>query len=86
MEDYKHPELIHSSGRKMELDIYIKSLKLAVEYQGEQHYRPIDLWAPNFPQQQIIDEEKKRVCKEVNNNFSKLLLIAYQHFNSMTSH
>lgn len=26
------------SGRSMELDVYIPSLKLAFEYQGEQHF------------------------------------------------
>ena len=65
MEDYQHPKLIHSTGHKMELDIHIKPLKLAVEYQGEQHYRPVGQWTRNFSQQQTRDAEKKRACKEV---------------------
>ena len=65
LEDYQHPELMHSSKHAMQLDIYIKPLKLAIEYQGEQHYRPIGHWKPNFSQQQTKDAEKKRACKEV---------------------
>lgn len=65
VEDYQHPELLHSSGHKMELDIHIKPLKLAVEYQGKQHYKPIAHLTPNFGQQQTKDEEKKRACQQV---------------------
>ena len=65
MEDYRHPELIHSTNALMELDIYIKPLKLAVEYQGEQHFRPVPHLTRDFLQQQIRDTEKKQACKEV---------------------
>ena len=70
MVNYRHPELIHSSGQKMEFDIYIKPLKLAVEYQGEQHYRPIAKFTQNFPQQQTRDSEKKIASKQVSDLIS----------------
>ena len=49
----------------MELDVYPELLKLAFEYQGEQHYRPIIGMGGNFEQQQRRDEEKRRACKQV---------------------
>ncbi len=64
-EDYKHPKMIHSTEHNMELDVYIETLKLAFEYQGEQHYRPIYGMGIDFEVQQRRDEEKRRACKQV---------------------
>jgi len=77
-EEYKHPDLKHLSGRLMELDIYIESLKLAFEYQGEQHYKPIAHHTKDFEQQQTRDLEKKRACKQVNDS-SHQILTARKH-------
>ena len=57
--------MIHSSGQQMELDIYIESLKLAIEYQGEQHFRPVPHLTKNLQQQQTRDDEKKKACAMV---------------------
>ena len=52
----------------MELDIYIDALQLALEYQGEQHYKPIYHWSgTDFATQQIRDEEKRKACNQVTN-------------------
>lgn len=56
--------MTHSTGLPIELDVYVESLKLAVEYQGEQHYKAIH-WSSDFVTQQIRDEEKRRACKQV---------------------
>ena len=64
-EDYRHPELKHNPGHYMEFDVYIEALKLAIEYQGEHHYKPVYHLSIDFAQQQMRDEEKKRACKEV---------------------
>ena len=49
----------------MELDVYIEDLKLAFEYQGQQHYTPIYAFGTNLYEQQSRDEEKRRACKQV---------------------
>lgn len=58
-------KMVHSSGFKMELDVYVESLKLAFEYQGEQHYRPLYWMDTKFEEQQKRDEEKRVACKQV---------------------
>ncbi len=64
--NYNHPNLFYSNTKQpVELDIYIPSLSLAFEYQGEQHYHRNTL----FGDPQLIrsrDEEKKQLCKEAN--------------------
>ena len=57
--------MFYSSGHLMELDVFIEDLKLAFEYQGAQHYRPIYGLITNFDEQQRRDEEKIRACKQV---------------------
>ena len=65
-EDY---ELIHHArpsflGRQ-HLDIYIPKFKLAIEYQGEQHFKPIDFWGgvEGLKASQKRDEKKREICK-----------------------
>lgn len=56
------------SGRK-ELDGYNEELRVAFEYQGEQHYNFTKLFHPteeDFIKQKIRDEEKKAECIENN--------------------
>jgi hypothetical protein len=61
------PWLISDAGRKMHLDMYNDQLKIAVEYNGRQHYevsafhhqRPEDL-----QRQQQNDARKEALCKE----------------------
>ena len=46
--------------------MFIELLKLAVEYQGEQHYRSVYHWTgTDLATQRIRDEEKRRACRQV---------------------
>ena len=68
-EDFKHPEMTHSSGVPVELDVFVESLKLAFEYQGEQHYRPIYSLGGDYLAQKQRDNEKIEGCKGVSSIF-----------------
>jgi hypothetical protein len=51
------------SGAIVELDIYLPQIKLAFEYQGEQHFYDIHFLGSKWSQQQR-DNEKKQLCIE----------------------
>ncbi len=64
--EYKHPALIYNkSGFEMELDVWIPSIKVGIEYQGEQHFFPIKHWGGElaFEEVQKRDQEKRDACK-----------------------
>lgn len=46
------------------LDIYIETERIGIEYQGEQHYKPIDIWGGDegFKENQKRDLRKKQLC------------------------
>ena len=55
------------TGYRMELDCYNADLKLAVEYNGEQHYKanhPFNRTVEQFKQQFYRDERKVDMCDE----------------------
>ena len=65
--DFKHPELrFRKTNRKMELDIWVPGLKLAIEYQGHQHYEAADYWGGEEGLRKIQrrDKEKRKACKQ----------------------
>ena len=51
---------------RQRLDIYIPELKLAIEHQGEQHYRPIGAFGGEqaFARLQERDQRKRTLCQE----------------------
>jgi hypothetical protein len=60
----------------LELDIYIEEEDIAIEYQGVQHYEPVEHWRgeEGLKKRQERDEKKKRLCKE---NDIKLVYFRY---------
>lgn len=48
----------------MQLDVYIEELRLAVEYQGEQHYKPSYWNTTDVATQQMRDREKRNACEQ----------------------
>lgn len=61
---------------KLSYDFYIPEYRLLIEYQGEQHYKPIEIFGGEevFKKQIIHDEEKDKYAKI--NNY-RLLKIPY---------
>jgi len=49
----------------MEFDVFVEDLKLAVEYQGIQHYKPLYHQSADLECQMKRDEEKRQNCKKV---------------------
>lgn len=55
--DWLHPQ---------HLDIYLPDYNIGIEYQGAQHFRPVDYFGGEeaFEQQKKRDAKKKRLCKK----------------------
>jgi len=49
----------------LELDIWIPHLRIGIEYQGEQHYKPVSHWGGQeaFEKQVERDKLKRKLCK-----------------------
>lgn len=58
--------LITDKNRKQELDIYVPKLKLAIEYDGKQHFKPIDFFGgvKAFKNTQRLDKLKNKKIKQ----------------------
>lgn len=54
----------------LELDIYVPALKLAFEYQGQQHFHPIDRWGgvQGLQDLQTRDAYKAKLCESLGIN------------------
>lgn len=47
------------------LDIYIPSKRCGIEYQGEQHYHPVEIYGgkKGYRKQKSMDKKKKYLCR-----------------------
>lgn len=62
---------------RQSLDLYIPSLRTAIEYQGIQHYSPVSFFGGEeaLEQRRSLDERKKQLCRE---NGVRLIEWSYQ--------
>lgn len=68
--------LNNKTGRLLKFDFYVPSKNLLIEYDGEQHYRPVEFFGgtKEFINRQSLDKIKNRYA---NDNGFKLLRIPY---------
>jgi len=71
----KFPNLIYK--KSLIFDFYLPKYNLCIEYDGEQHFKPIDYWGglDGFKLRQIKDNIKTKYCK---NNSINLLRISFE--------
>jgi hypothetical protein len=65
------------TGHNLELDCYNEELKIALEYNGEQHYNENAAYSKGkewFQEQQFRDQYKYKICKE---RGIKLIVVPY---------
>ena len=66
----KYPDTLYQYRpdwlRRQSLDLYIPSIRTAVEYQGVQHYMPVGFFGGEeaLAQRQDLDRQKKELCRE----------------------
>eukprot|EP01114_Cavostelium_apophysatum_P003604 TRINITY_DN1359_c0_g5_i1.p1 TRINITY_DN1359_c0_g5~~TRINITY_DN1359_c0_g5_i1.p1 ORF type:complete len:860 (+),score=172.66 TRINITY_DN1359_c0_g5_i1:146-2725(+) len=71
---HKHPNLVHTTGITMKFDFWVPSEKIALEYQGEQHYQQLLQSDEKFQRQIARDVEKRLACQRAG---IKLIEIPY---------
>lgn len=61
---------------KQSFDIYIPGKKIAIEYQGRQHFEPVECFGGNsgYKHQRVLDKMKKFKCR---NNKVQLLYFTF---------
>lgn len=89
---YSFEDLVSESGRKLRFDFAVfnnNSIKFLIEYDGEQHFRPVNFGGINDDRAEeyhkrlkINDELKNIYCK---NNNIKIYRIPYTNFNKLES-
>ena len=62
MEEYYHPLLKFKSGSFVQFDVFVPSIEIAFEYQGEQHFDDIPSNFASIEACLFRDSEKKSLC------------------------
>ena len=81
-QQYKNKNLKGIGKKSLSYDFYLPDYNLFIEYQGIQHYKPIDFFGgeKSFKNQQKNDELKRMYAKK---NSIELLEISYIDFNNI---
>lgn len=89
IEQKKFPNLLGLNNRQLSYDFYLPQYNLLIEYQGEQHYRPIDFKGlgetdaqKQFFRQQEHDRRKRIYAQK---HKIKLIEIPYWNFDNIES-
>lgn len=79
---HKYEGLIGLGGNLLSYDFYLPNYNILIEYQGRQHYEPVDMFGgeEQFVIQQEHDKRKRQYAKEHNIN---LLEIPYWDFENI---
>lgn len=80
--EYKFDDCI-GIKRKLPFDFYLPDYNMCIEFQGIQHYKPVEIFGglKKFKEQQINDNIKRKYCK---NNNIYLLEISYKDIESIS--
>lgn len=67
---------------RQKLDIFIPEMNLAVEYQGEQHFKSLKHWGgqQKLNRNKVMDERKKKLCAE-----NGIKLVYFDCYEKLTS-
>ncbi len=74
---YQHrPAFLRTQSGQMSFDVFICGLNVAIEYQGKQHFEPVEIFGgeASFTSQKVRDELKKELSQK---NHIKLVYINY---------
>ena len=76
--EYSFPDLLGAGNGYLRFDFKIKNKPILIEFQGEQHFKPIEYFGgeTTFKTQQLHDNLKKQYCKLHN---YKLIEIPYNY-------
>lgn len=82
---YEYQKKFKELSSNLSFDFYIPDLDILIEYQGEQHYIPIQAWGgeEKLKAQKERDERKRIFCK---NNHIKLIEIPYWDQNNLENY
>lgn len=76
----KFDKCVSNNGRKLPYDFWIPSMNICIEFDGIQHFKPVDIFGGNESYQKQLenDQIKNKYCEE---NYINILRIRYDQYN-----
>ncbi|SFQ60977.1 hypothetical protein [Streptococcus equinus] len=83
---YQHNPLFltSSNGGRMSYDIYISEKKIAIEYQGKQHFEPIDFFGGEESYIKTVNRDKEKLKLSKENGISVIYFNYWESINKET--